>query len=552
MMLNVSQIKASEAQKLGLVDEIAQTPQELIEKAIQAARNLSGKELRISSQLSDKLGPLWQEEQTVNQILSQMDKQGKTRNQIHFKMCSDAIVTGITRGSKAGLKKEWNNFLKCLTSPQARGLMNIFFSQRTSSNVPGITDRKDFTPSKIKIVAVLGGGTMGSGIATWLLLNGYPTIIKEINSKACDDARKRVEGNLKEAVKRGKLKVEQAEQIMKRLTCVDNYSDFKKVDFVIEAIFENIELKQNTFYDLEQACREDCILASNTSTISLDVITKRIKHKGRVIGVHFFAPAHVMPLVEVIRNDDTSEKTIYDCVNFIKNAKKIVVVVKNCVGFLVNRIFMTVSAASGFLVTSGIDLYRIDKAMTKYGMALGPFRTADLSGLDIGSHAYNIMFSAYGDRLIKTSLQENLIKENRLGEKTKVGYYIYKDGKALEDPSIKKYVEKSKEEFKSKNKNVPDRLELTDEEIADLIIFGIINEACRTLDEGITIRMTDVDVASVFGMGFPSYRGGVMNYGKTVGFKKVQETLDSFYNKYGFEFFKPSPYLIKLASQSKL
>jgi len=321
---------------------------------------------------------------------------------------------------------------------------------------------------------------------------------------------------------------------------------------VIEAIFEDINLKKNTFYDLEQACRTDCILASNTSTISLDVITERVKHKGRVIGVHYFAPAHVMPLVEIIRNEHTSEKTIFDVVNFIKNGKKVVVVVNNCVGFLVNRIFMPISSTTAFLIGCGIDIYRIDDAMTKFGMAMGPFRTADLSGVDITVNAGKIFTNAYGKRLIPSTLPEKIVKLGRLGEKTKKGYYQYPNRRAEKDPAMKQLIAESQQDFKKQFPNTPEKLDITDEDIANLINFSIINEACRCLEEKITIRPSDVDVASVFGMGWPSYRGGIMHWSKEIGHRKVLETLESYYQKYQIDFFKPSEYLRSLATKSKL
>jgi enoyl-CoA hydratase/3-hydroxyacyl-CoA dehydrogenase len=194
------------------------------------------------------------------------------------------------------LKVEWSNFVKCLTHPVSSGLMNIFFAQRQCSIVPGVTDNKSLKPQKINSVAVIGGGTMGSGIITWLLSNGMPVVLKEVNQKAIEVAKQRIEGNFKLAVKMGKMHPQQIPFVMSKLKCVENYDEFNKVDIVIEAVFEDINLKQSTFVDLEKYTRKDCVLASNTSTISLDVIGAKTNCKERIIGVHFFAPAHVMPL----------------------------------------------------------------------------------------------------------------------------------------------------------------------------------------------------------------------------------------------------------------
>jgi len=260
-----------------------------------------------------------------------------------------------------------------------------------------------------------------------------------------------------------------------------------------------------------------------------------------------------MPLVEIIRNDFTNDETINSLINFVKDAKKIVVVVKNCVGFLVNRIFAPVSSALAFLLFSGIDPYRIDEVMYKFGMAMGPLRTSDLSGIDIGTNAGNVIFGAYGKRLLKNPLPSKLVQKGRLGEKTGKGYYKYEGKKTIKDPELYKIIQETQNDFLNLYPNIIKKIDLKDEDISNLIVFSIINEACRTLEEGIAIRASDIDVSSVFGMGFPSYRGGVMHFGQTVGFKKIYDFFDTYYNKYQLEFFKPSNYLKSLAEKkSKL
>jgi len=338
--------------------------------------------------------------------------------------------------------------------------------------------------------------------------------------------------------------------LTKKLTLVDSWKGFNQLDLVIEAIFEDEQLKRSTFIDLEKNTSKDCILASNTSTISLEKIGEKTHCKDRIIGVHFFAPAHVMPLVEVIRGDETAPETIVSCVTFIKEAKKTVIVVRNCVGFLVNRIFAPVGSVSAFLVNCGMDPYRIDDAMYKFGMAMGPFRTSDLSGIDIGNNAANVIFGAYGKRLIKNTLPVKMIEKGRLGEKTGKGYYIYEGRKAIKDTKeLPKIIQEAHQDFLKVFPNVQNLNELKDEEISSLVVATIINEACRTLEEGIAIRASDVDVASVFGMGFPAYRGGVMCHGQTVGFKRIYDLLNGYYQRFNHEFFRPSDYLKKLSEK---
>jgi len=261
-------------------------------------------------------------------------------------------------------------------------------------------------------------------------------------------------------------------------------------------------------------------LASNTSTISIETIGEKVKCRDRVIGVHFFSPANIMPLVEVIRGTKTSAQVILSTVNFIKNNRKTVVVVKNCVGFLVNRIFAPAGVATRFLADHGVNIYKIDELMYKFGMAMGPFRTNDLSGNDVGKFIQPIFQKAYGHRFIQSTLINHMVDAGRLGDKCGKGFYKYEGRKEIKDEEVYKIIEKSREDSIKNYPKIPKDLKISDEDIVNMIQFSIINEGCRCLDEEIAIRSSDIDVCSVFGMGYPSYRGGIMSYGKSVGWKK--------------------------------
>jgi enoyl-CoA hydratase/3-hydroxyacyl-CoA dehydrogenase len=283
------------------------------------------------------------------------------------------------------------------------------------------------------------------------------------------------------------------------------------------------------FADLERATRPDCILATNTSTIDIEVVGAKTKAAERIVGTHFFSPAHVMPLVEIVRSKRTAPQTVAAALQLAKRIKKTPVTVGNCVGFLVNRVFFPYGQAACLLVDHGVDPYAIDRALFDFGMPMGPFRMSDLAGVDVAKFAGGILAEAYADRTIRTTLVDHLFAAKRFGQKTGRGYYRYPDGKTAEpDPELAPLVERSREDA-----GRPKPLDLSDAEIVERIFFPVINECCRTLDEGIAIRASDIDVASVMGMGFPAYRGGVMKYADMVGAGAIVEKLNQWSKVFG-------------------
>ena len=544
MMLTSREARGQEALALGLISELVE-PDELLDAALAAARKLASGELepiRVSQQ-SDKLPGAEEAEQMVQ--MARMMAGDKIRNLIHPDLCMDAVLRGITEGYTAGLAREAENFKKCITSPQGAGLIHIFFGSRQAPKVPGVTDA-GIEPKGVNKVAVLGGGTMGSGITTSLLYTGMPVILKEINDELAQAGRGRVESNLSSRVKKGRISQEKFDDMMSRLTVQTDYARFDEIDFVIEAVIENIELKQQVFAELEKATRDDCILASNTSTIDIELIGKSTGAAERIVGTHFFSPAHVMPLVEVVRSRQTSPQTLLTAIELTKRLKKTPVTVGNCVGFLVNRIFFPYGQAAGLLVDHGVDLYRIDKVIYDFGMPMGPFRMGDLAGVDVAKFAGGIMADAYKDRVYRSTLVDHLFEAKRFGQKTGVGYYLYDGGRdAKEDPDLAALVDKARADAGN-----PAPLEIGDEEIIERVFFGVINEACRCLDEGVATRASDIDVASVMGMGFPPYRGGLMKYADTVGAGYICDKLATWAEAHG-PMYAPSEYLRRKAGASE-
>ncbi len=333
--------------------------------------------------------------------------------------------------------------------------------------------------------------------------------------------------------------------MLSRLSPQIDYAGFDKVDMVIEAVIENIDLKQGVFVDLEKAVRPDCILASNTSTIDLEVIGAKTKAQDRILGTHFFSPAHVMPLVEVVRSKKTSPQALNSAINLVKQLKKTPVTVGNCVGFLVNRIFFPYGQTALLLVDNGVDPYRLDKAVYDWGMPMGPFRMSDLAGVDVAKFAGGILAKAYSDHNYISTLVDYLFEAKRFGEKTKVGYYKYDGKKALPDPELASFISKARADAGN-----PPAITVSDNDIVEHVLFGVVNEACRCLDEGIAIRPSDIDVACVMGMGFPAYRGGIMKWADTLGAKYIYDKLAAWHKKYG-PVYEPCDYLKRKAEKGE-
>ena len=524
------------ALELGIVQEVVE-PASLLDAAKAAAKKLISGALKPvrASKLGDKLISKEEAEQFRQMGLMMMGD--KARNLVHPQHTLDCILTGASEGYAVGIRREAENFAKCLAAPQATGLIHLFFASRACVKVPGVTDQ-NFPPRKFERAAVLGGGTMGSGIATALLDAGISVILKEVNDEAAAAGRGRIESNFGSRLKKGKLSQKKYDEALGRLTTQTDYKGFDQLDIVIEAVVENIALKQQVFADLEKATKPDCVLASNTSTIDIEMIGQNTKALPRMLGTHFFSPAHVMPLVELVRTKHTAPEVLNAVIGLSKKIKKTPVTVGNCVGFLVNRIFFPYGQAAGLLVDNGVDPYRIDKAIFDFGMPMGPFRMGDLAGVDVAKFAGSIMAEAYQDRTYYSTLVEHLFAAKRFGQKTGRGYYQYPDGKTEQpDPGLAELVAAAR-----KDAGNPPALELTDNDIVEFTFFGVVNEACRCLEEGIAIRASDIDVATVMGMGFPPYRGGLMHWADSLGSRHIAKRLTEWSRQFG-AMYEPCDYL---------
>ncbi|XP_057417250.1 peroxisomal fatty acid beta-oxidation multifunctional protein MFP2 [Lotus japonicus] len=545
MMLTSKPVKGEEAFSLGLVDALV-SPAELVNTARQWALDIVDRRRPWMASLykTDKIEPLGEAREILKFARAQARKQAP--NLKHPLVCIDVIEAGIISGPREGLWKEAEAFEELVRSDTCKSLVHIFFAQRGTTKVPGVTDR-GLIPRHVKKVAILGGGLMGSGIATALILSNYPVILKEVNQKFLDAGINRIKANLNSRVKKGKMTQEKFEKTFSLVKGSLDYESFRDVDMVIEAVIENVSLKQQIFADLEKYCPPHCILASNTSTIDLDLIGEKTKSQDRIIGAHFFSPAHVMPLLEIVRTKQTSPQIIVDLLDISKKIKKTPVVVGNCTGFAVNRIFFPYTQAALFLVERGADVYQIDKVITKFGMPMGPFRLCDLVGFGVAIATGTQFVQNFPERTYKSMLIPLLQEDKRAGETTRKGFYLYDDKrKPSPDPELKNYIEKARS---TSGASVdPKLVKLQEKDIIEMIFFPVVNEACRVLDEGIAVKAADLDISGIMGMGFPPYRGGIIFWADSLGSKYIYSRLEKWSELYG-EFFKPCAYLAARAAK---
>ncbi|KAL6629469.1 hypothetical protein ACP70R_029234 [Stipagrostis hirtigluma subsp. patula] len=535
MMLQSKFITAKEGKERGLIDALC-SPDELVKISRLWALEIAScrKPWIRSLGRTDRLGSLSEARAALSMARQQAKKIAP--NMPQHQACLDVIEEGILFGGHAGILKEDKVFRELVLSPTSRALVHAFFAQRSTTKVPGVTDVQ-LKPRQIRKVAVIGGGLMGSGIATALLVSNISVVLKEVNPQFLQRGQKMIAANLEGLVKRGSLPKDKMNKAMSLLKGALDYSDFKDVDMVIEAVIEKIPLKQTIFADIEKVCPPHCILATNTSTIDLNIVGEKTNSQDRIIGAHFFSPAHIMPLLEIVRTEKTSPQAILDLITVGKIIKKVPVVVGNCTGFAVNRTFFPYTQASHLLVSLGIDVFRIDRVISNFGMPMGPFLLQDVAGYGVALAVKDIYAAAFGERNFSSDLVDLMVQDGRQGKSNGKGYYIYeKGGKPKPDHSVQHVIE----EFRKRAGGKP--VTLSDQDILEMIFFPVVNEACRVMDENVVIRASDLDIASVLGMGFPKYRGGLIFWADTVGAPYIHSKLNKWAEVYG-AFFKPSLYL---------
>mmetsp|Transcript_33969 Transcript_33969/g.47059 ORF Transcript_33969/g.47059 Transcript_33969/m.47059 type:complete len:721 (+) Transcript_33969:140-2302(+) len=547
-MLTSAPMKAAAALKTGLVDVMVDSKDQLIPTARQLALQLAqgSSPRRFSLQLADKLPSNLDEARMICSMAQQQAVKIQP-NLEHPSLCVDAVLAGVEGGATRGLAKEKEVFNYCVQTEVGKALVHVFLAKGATKKVHGVTD-VGLAPRPMRLVAVLGGGLMGSGIATALVLAGVQVLLKEVSQQFLDGGLGRIRSNVQSMVKRGKLTQEKADQVLGRVKGVLDLNDFGKADMVIEAVIEDIPLKQKIFQELEVVCSEECVLSSNTSTINILTCAAKMKQPNRIVGAHFFSPAHVMPLLEIVRTPQTPPQVVLDCIGMGLLIKKTPVVVGNCTGFAVNRVFFPYTMAALMLLDMGQDPYTLDKVISsEFGMPMGPIRLSDLVGGDIGLHVGSNMVKAFPDRVYQSAMVSMMNEAKRLGEKTGKGYYKFDEKrKAHPDPELMPFLEASR-----KAANLPP-LKLSNEALIEFIFFPVVNEGCRVCDEGIVEKPSDLDIATILSMGFPSYRGGLIHWADTYGATYIAKRLKQFARMVPQHagFFTPCEYLTRCALAS--
>jgi 3-hydroxyacyl-CoA dehydrogenase len=525
-----------------LFDKMAASPESLMDEALQFAREVA--DVRPLPRVRD-LPCKHPQGDAYFQFTRNMVK-GMAKNYPAPPKCVDAVQAATKKKFDEGMVLERELFINLMWTPECRALRHLFTSQRAASK---IADVPDTTPTRaIKQVAVIGAGTMGGGISMNFLNAGIPVKILETKQEALDRGIATIKKNYEAQVKKGKLKEDKYAQRMALLTSTLSYDDIKDADLVIEAVFEEMGVKETVFKQLDAVMKPGAILASNTSTLDVNAIANFTTRPEDVIGMHFFSPANVMKLLEVVRGAKTAKDVLATVMALAKTIKKTAVVSGVCDGFIGNRMIEQYGRQGGFLLEEGCTPQQVDKAIEKFGFAMGPFRMGDLAGNDIG---WAIRKRRYVEKPnMKYSKTADLLCEmGRFGQKVGKGWYDYQAGKrdAIPNKEVEDMVVKHRATI-----GITPR-KISDEEIVQRLVFSLVNEAAHILEDGIASKASDIDMVYITGYGFPIYRGGPMLYADQVGLFNVVQAMHRFAaNPHDdAEFWKPAPLLAKLAAEGK-
>ncbi len=532
-------IKAEEAVKFGIVDRIIEV--DFLAGAVAFAREMAGKPTPKTRERNQKLGT--PEQNAPIFAAARETARKKQRGTFAPLAAIDAIEAGTKLPFEAGCEEERKLFMQCLLSDQSKALIHVFFGEREVAKIPDVPKETPVLP--VNSAAVVGAGTMGAGIAMVFANAGIPVLLKEADQAALDRGLANIQKNYSNSVKRGRFTEAFAAERLKLIRPTINYEGFEGADMVVEAVFEGMALKKEVFGQLDRVCKAGAILASNTSTLNIDEIASATSRPGAVIGTHFFSPANVMRLLEIVRGKATGKEVIATCMQLSKKLGKVGVLVGNCTGFVGNRMFGPYRREAQFLIEEGAGVEAVDSALYDYGMAMGPLATGDLAGLDVGWRIRKEYRHLQKPGVRQPIAEDRLCEMGRYGQKTGAGWYKYDEQRrAIPDPEVEQLVRKWAGEA-----GIPQR-KIAAEEIVDRCVYALVNEGARILEEGYALRAVDIDVIYLYGYAFPAYRGGPMWYADTVGLRKVYERVREFHREHG-ELWEPAPLLKLLAEQGK-
>ena len=532
-------INAQDALKSGVLDRIIEG--DLLAGAIAFAREISGRPAPKTRERNGKLGTA--EENAEIFAKARETARKKQRNLMAPLAAIDAVEAAAKLPFLEGSQKEQELFTKCLFSDQSRALIHVFFGEREVSKIPDVPKETPVIP--VNSAAVVGAGTMGGGIAMVFANAGIPLLLKETDQAALDRGLANIQKNYANSIKRGRFTQQFVDERLKLIKPTLTYDGFAAADMIIEAVFEGMALKKQIFGELDRICKPGAILASNTSTLSIDEIASATARPQAVIGTHFFSPANVMRLLEIVRGKATGKEVIATCMQLSKKLGKVGVLVGNCMGFVGNRMFGPYRREAQFLVEEGASVEAVDAALYEFGMAMGPLATGDLAGLDVGWRIRKEYQHLQKPGVRQPLAEDRLCELGRYGQKTGAGWYKYDENRrAIPDPEVAALVKKWAAEAGILQRQI------SAEENVDRCIYALVNEGARILEEGFALRAVDVDIIYLNGYGFPAYRGGPMWYADTVGLKEVYDRICEFQKQHG-ELWTPAPLLKQLAEQGK-
>jgi 3-hydroxyacyl-CoA dehydrogenase len=542
-MLTGDPIPAPQAKALGIVDEVIDG--DVVEGAIAFARKVvaDGGRLRKIRNESDRIAA----DREDPEIFAEARRNAARRMRGRFapEMIIQCVEAAVNLGDfDAGMQVEQENFRKCLTHPQREALIHVFFSEREVAKIPDVP--RDTPVKEIRSAGVVGCGTMGGGITMSFANAGIPVTVLEMNQEALDKGLGVIRRNYDIQVQRGRMNAADVDRRMGLITGTTRFEDFGDVDVVIEAVYENLDVKVDVFRKLDQVAKPGAIIASNTSGLDIDAMAAATSRPGDVVGLHFFSPANVMRLLEVVRGRNTDKSTIATAMQLGKTLGKVAVLSTNAPGFIGNRMLAGYTRQAGEIILQGATPYQVDKVIQQFGMPMGPFQMNDLVGLDLGWRARKLAGMKPEDVPITARVADKLCELGRFGQKTNRGFYIYPEGSRAgqPDPEVVQIVEQTSAELGIARRAIPD------DEVLKRCLYPLVNEGARILEAGIAIRPCDIDIVYLNGYGFPEVTGGPMFWADRQGLDGILADIRKFQAEYG-DFWTPAPLLERLVAEDR-
>jgi 3-hydroxyacyl-CoA dehydrogenase len=541
MMTTGNPVRAEQALALGLVDEVVKGG-DLLAAAVAYAKKLVAEKKPLRRIRDMKASVPGDSAAFFKQVREEVGKASRGYPApLEIVACVEAAVT---KPFDEGRQFERERFAHLVQSPESAALRHAFFAERQTTKIPDVPEDTPTRP--VNKAAVVGAGTMGGGIAMSFANAGIPVTVVETSQDALERGLSKIKSNYAATVSKGRLSQGDMDKRMGLIHGTLNLAQAADADIVIEAVFERMDVKQDIFRKLDAVVQQGAILATNTSTLDVDAIAAATTRPQDVVGTHFFSPANVMRLLEVVRGKKTDKGVLATTLKLGKTLKKVPVVSGVCDGFIGNRMIEKYGQQSLFLLDEGCTPQQVDAAAQKWGLAMGPFTMGDMAGLDIG---WEIRKRRYKERpdFVYSRIGDRVAELGRFGQKTGKGWYRYEPGnrKPIPDPEVEKIISQYRNDNNLKARSI------SDEEIVERLIYALVNEGAKILEEGIALRASDIDMVYLTGYGFPPYRGGPMFYADTVGLAKVLARIESFSKGYMGQVWKPAPLLVRLAKDGK-